>query len=134
MRNDFKIIKKLEIELASKDTRRSKELLSELLAEDFEEIGKSGKIFSKSDVLASLPNQGYQEIQLSQFRFVKLVDNIVLVKYQSSVNCRKALRPSIITFPQLDRPVNGSLSNPRTRRPKSSRNSSSSTGGSTPKF
>ena len=95
MRNDFKIIKKLEVELASKDTRRNKELLSELLAEDFEEIGKSGKIFSKSDVLASLPNQGYQEIQLSQFRFVKLVDNIVLVKYQSSVNCRKALRSSI---------------------------------------
>ena len=95
MRNDFKIIEKLEVELASKETRRSKELLSELLAEDFEEIGKSGHLFSKTEVISSLPNQGHQEIQLSEFRFVKLADNIVLVKYQSSTNDRKALRSSI---------------------------------------
>lgn len=95
MNDDFKIIEKLELELASKDTRKSAEQLSELLANDFEEIGKSGHVYSKYDVLSSLPNHPHQEIQLSEFRFVELSDNVVLVKYQSSVNDRKALRSSI---------------------------------------
>ncbi len=45
------LIKNLEVELLQPEVRKSKERLNELLADDFFEIGESGKKYSKQDIL-----------------------------------------------------------------------------------
>ena len=44
-------IKSLEVELLHPEVRKSKERLNELLADDFFEIGESGKNYNKQDIL-----------------------------------------------------------------------------------
>ncbi|HAQ48986.1 MAG TPA: DUF4440 domain-containing protein, partial [Glaciecola sp.] len=48
---EFGIIKQLELELSNPATRKSKDRLDVLLADDFEEIGKSGTRYSKTDII-----------------------------------------------------------------------------------
>lgn len=95
MENDFKIIEKLELELSSSEVRKDEDRLSQLLADDFEEFGKSGNVFNKADTLSALTNEEYQEISFSDFRFIGLSDDTVLVKYKSRCNDVKALRSSV---------------------------------------
>ena len=57
MNNLSDLIKNLETELLQPEVRKSKERLNELLADDFYEIGESGKQYNKQDILNDLPNQ-----------------------------------------------------------------------------
>ncbi len=92
---DFKVVERLELELSDKDVRKDPERLAEILHQDFEEIGKSGRVFSKSAILSLLTNEEHQPITYSQFRFTKLSDNSVLLKYQSHCNGISARRSSV---------------------------------------
>ena len=95
MNNDFKTVQKLEFELISLDVRKNIDRLETLLSEDFEECGKSGNIFNKEDVIYSLLNEDYQKISLSNFRFVQISNDSILVKYDSVCNGAKAHRISV---------------------------------------
>lgn len=95
MDGDFEIIKGLELELASSEGRKNLERLAKLLSEDFEECGKSGKVFNKTDIINLLGNEEYQKIGFSNFRFTKISDAAVLVKYESDCRAVKAHRSSL---------------------------------------
>lgn len=67
--------------------------MDELLADDFEEYGSSGRVFQKSDVLET-PCMGAAYV-LSDFTFFDLAQGVALVKYTSVVSGQVALRSSI---------------------------------------
>lgn len=83
----------LEMELVSHSARGSAERINELLSEDFEEFGSSGKVITKADVLkadGSLP-----EYELSDFSVQILGENAALVKYRASTTGQNSYRSSV---------------------------------------
>jgi len=95
MHQDFIQIEALENELIQESTKKDAQRLSELLADDFEEIGKSGKVYCREDYIASIPNSTHEKISLQGFRFKKLSETVVFVKYISCHESCKAFRSSI---------------------------------------
>ena len=77
------LIKSLETELLQPKVRKSKERLNELLADDFYEIGESGKQYNKQDILNDLPKQTEVKITIQNFNAVEISPGIVLVTYQA---------------------------------------------------
>ena len=67
--------------------------MNELLADEFEEYGSSGRIFRKSDILANLTLD--IDYELSDFSFSDLALGITLVKYKSATKGQTALRSSV---------------------------------------
>jgi glyoxylase I family protein len=74
-------IKQLEVELLSKDTRKDAERLNELLSDEFIEIGKSGKIYTKQAVIETLNNEGDFEAEIVSWKVTFLTDTIALAVY-----------------------------------------------------
>lgn len=67
--------------------------MDDLLADNFEEFGSSGRAFRKSDVLDNPYTN--DNCDLSNFTFVDLAQRVTLVKYKSAARGRTALRSSI---------------------------------------
>jgi len=95
MDSEYEIIQKLEVKISSKSVRSSPSLLSELLHDQFEEFGKSGKIFKKEDIVSELPKWTHFEIELSNVRFTRLSSKSILIKYLCTSNGTKSNRSSI---------------------------------------
>ena len=74
----------LEERLLQHTTRRSSERLRELLAEDFVELGSSGRIFNREEIIAALRSEAPGKRELSNFKTKVLADGLVLVTYRSS--------------------------------------------------
>ena len=91
----FEMIMNFELELVSCEGRRSTARLAALLHDEFEEVGKSGRVYGKVDTLALLPEERYQVIELRAFRFRRLADDTVLVKYLSESQGVVARRSSV---------------------------------------
>lgn len=78
------LIFELETSLHKKEVRNSHERVSELLTEDFIEFGKSGKIYSKQDILERLTKERVDlEIKVSNFEVKKLAESAVLATYSA---------------------------------------------------
>ncbi|MCB0337527.1 MAG: nuclear transport factor 2 family protein, partial [Bdellovibrionales bacterium] len=81
--------------------RMSQVRLEELIADDFREIGASGKYFDKSEVLKSLPSEEPTKICSSDYEIFSLTPELAQVLYQSwredddGVPVRKARRSSL---------------------------------------
>ncbi len=88
----------LEKALLSNEVRRNVEALSELIADDFIEFGKSGKVWNKGDVLASLPLENEIQYEIANFRVTFETSSIVCVEYQLSEDGEISLRRSIWKF------------------------------------
>lgn len=82
--DDYEIIKNLELELVNPITRRNTDRLNELLSDDFEEVGSSGRIYSKRDILDILPVSSDVNYELNDFRFINLSGDCILVKYKAN--------------------------------------------------
>ena len=96
MENDInEELSRLEIELVSPETRANVGRLAELIHDRFEEIGASGRIYNKDELLESLPKQPGPTYELSSFRFEEIGEDHVLLKYESRVAGKRALRSSI---------------------------------------
>ena len=95
MKDTFALIETLELEIATQSSRKNSARLAQLLADDFQEFGKSGKIYSKEQIIALLSDEAPREIALSNFTFKALANDAVLVTYQSSSNGISANRSSI---------------------------------------
>ena len=67
--------------------------MAELLADDFEEYGSSGRVFRKSDVLESVG--GAVAYSLSEFTCHDIAQGVTLVKYLSETENSTALRSSL---------------------------------------
>lgn len=95
MNNNFDIVKALEIELARREVRENSLRISELLHDEFEEFGKSGKIFTKEDILSKMPSWEYFETKLENFRYIELSSRCLLLKYKSNIGGIEANRSSV---------------------------------------
>jgi hypothetical protein len=85
LRYDLDLIQSLEEELLKQTVRGSREAVSELLAENFVEFGRSGGVHRKEDVVRSLAAEGAENSQAtaSNFELTSLADDVVLLTYRS---------------------------------------------------
>ncbi|WP_100642626.1 DUF4440 domain-containing protein [Alteromonas facilis] len=92
---EFEIIRNLELELNDPAIRKDKQRLAALISEDFEEIGKSGRKFTKSDIINELVNEEPVAFSTHDFNFIVLAEDCILVKYQTTIDQQSAYRCSI---------------------------------------
>ena len=76
------LIKVLELELLQPGVIKSKERLNELIADNFLEIGASGKNYSKQDILNKLPQQPETKLALQDFNTIEISPDTILATYQ----------------------------------------------------
>lgn len=74
-------IRQLEMELLSMDTRRDAERLNELIADEFTEIGKTGRIYTKKKVIEALNDEDDFEAEIVSWKVTFLTDTIALAIY-----------------------------------------------------
>jgi hypothetical protein len=90
----------LEQALLQPEVRRSAARLDDLLADGFREIGSSGRMFTRADILEALPAEsGAAVFSMSDFEIVQLSADVVLATYTvtKTVDARttRSLRSSI---------------------------------------
>ena len=81
----------LERVLHRKSTRRSKEKLNELLHDDFEEIGASGRTYNKDQIIEELLNEMPFIINASDFELRIFSEDIAQLKYKTKSTARNNL-------------------------------------------
>lgn len=89
-------IRQLEEKLLTSEVRSSRIELKKLLADDFFEIGSSGRILYKGEVIAD-DGIGIVKMKLSDFEIHPLSDDIVLATYRifNEISNQHSLRSSI---------------------------------------
>tara|TARA_R110002049_G_scaffold233475_1_gene406787 strand:+ start:1230 stop:1580 length:351 start_codon:yes stop_codon:yes gene_type:complete len=92
-KSHHEILESQEKELVSSDVRKDRARMEELLADDFQEYGSSGRVFQKLDVLDA-PGVG-ATYKLSDFTFRDLAQGVTLVRYRSVTSSQTAMRSSI---------------------------------------
>lgn len=75
------IVKELELELLSPETRKSTKRLNELLADDFFEFTQSGTAHTKQDIINVLPKCPEEKFVVRDYNEKKLSADLVLVHY-----------------------------------------------------
>jgi hypothetical protein len=93
--DEYKLLQSLEQELVDPLTRKNSDRLHELISDDFEEFGSSGRSYRKSEVITLLANEETVNYKLGNFSFKTLSNDCILVKYKSQLNNVTALRSSI---------------------------------------
>ncbi len=94
-------IRKNEELLLQPHVRNSEKLLSELIADEFVELGSSGRIYNKSDVIKSLSTQRNFEWSIENFRAWHIEQKIILatytlsLKHESGGSPKKSIRSSL---------------------------------------
>ena len=79
-------LSKLEIELHQIEVRKDKNRLNELFHESFLEVGRYGKTYRKSDILANLQKQTISGTIWSQdYNLEVLSDDLALITYKSAM-------------------------------------------------
>jgi len=76
------LIKAFELELLQPEIRKSTERLDELIADEFLEIGESGKLYDKQDILTALPTQMGIKFSLSNFKATEISSDVVRATFQ----------------------------------------------------
>ncbi len=91
----LKLIQHLELSLLDPPIRQSKNALNKLIADDFVEFGKSGKIYNKQNILDALPTEKPKIFNMIDFEIRELSQDIVLARYKTIENGVVSLRSSI---------------------------------------
>ena len=96
---DFELLKRLEESLWREETRFDASYLERLLADDFTEIGRSGRVYSRAEIIAAPPHPIDAVLPLPEFAARLLSADTALVIYNSIVTyngmVEKARRTSI---------------------------------------
>jgi hypothetical protein len=89
-------IRELEEKLLTPEVRSSKSELQNLLADDFFEIGSSGRLLYKDEEISE-DGIGIVKMKLSDFELHPLADELVLATYRifNELNNQHSLRSSI---------------------------------------
>ena len=77
-------IRYLEMLLLDLNVRNSPTRLADLLCDDFIEIGQSGTIYNKMDIINTLSEDPHTDAQFSNFDIQALSENLILAKYTST--------------------------------------------------
>jgi hypothetical protein len=95
-------IRSLELRLLDPEVRATPEKLEELLADDFLELGSSGRTYDKREIVDVLQGESGLESSVQDFRIRQLGPDAVLATYQitarpaPSTDVRRSLRSSIL--------------------------------------
>ena len=89
------VLRRLEEELFERTVRQDGARLSELLAEDFQEFGSSGRVFTRAEIVAELRGETERTISLREFQARLVADKVVLVTYRATRV--EAKRPEVET-------------------------------------
>jgi len=95
------LLRELEARLMHTAEPDSAAVFDELLADDFVEFGRSGRVYDKHRVLEELPHQPPARIAIADFHVRQLADDLALVTYRTHVEgapaseARHAVRSSI---------------------------------------
>ena len=93
----------LETSLHTRQVRSSREVASQLLADEFIEFGSSGRVFDKPAIIASMMNDAnYPQIAVDEFATRDLAPDVVLVTYIAS-------RPATLFWPRAVRSLRSSI-------------------------
>jgi len=76
-------LRALEEELLRPEIRKDPIHVADLLADDFREFGKSGRVFDKSTVLTSLQEESTAQILMQDFTCTPVADHAALITYRS---------------------------------------------------
>jgi len=79
------LLKEKEIALQQPDVRKDMHQLGTILHDDFLEIGRSGKIYNKSDMMAELKHEEPIRFWSEDYKIKLISDGIALLTYVSSV-------------------------------------------------
>ena len=77
------LIKALELELLNPEVRRSKSRLDELIADNFFEIGVSGRQYKKQDVINQLSVEAELKFTIQNFNTNEISPDTILATYQA---------------------------------------------------
>lgn len=77
-------IVKLEIELHQPSVRKSRPRLDQLLHDSFIEIGRSGEIYDKEQILTSLQSEATHRVWSQDYALQPINDGLVLLTYRSA--------------------------------------------------
>jgi hypothetical protein len=82
----MKLLRSLEIELHQFETRSNLPRINQLIHSSFREIGYSGNIYSKSEILDSLLNeiQPTYSVWSQDYQFIELSEEMVQVMYKEA--------------------------------------------------
>jgi len=96
---DFEEVVALERRLLDPATRSSRIDLDELIADDFFEVGRSGRVWTKGEILESLLREQGPTIEIDSVRPRGICQDVILVTYRSrrvgTAQAAPALRSSI---------------------------------------
>jgi hypothetical protein len=75
-------IREAELELLSSSARHNPERLAVILSPDFAEIGRSGRRWTRDEIIASIGEEAHRDVPLtSDWLFNQVAPNLVLVNY-----------------------------------------------------
>jgi hypothetical protein len=81
----FEELKSVELELHKDETRRNRNRMEMLLHPDFVEFGRSGRRYSRADILNEFgPDSVLPAIHSERFRLVLLAEEVALLTYVSA--------------------------------------------------
>jgi hypothetical protein len=100
MQDPTRLLPELEHRLLDPAIRSNPAKAGKLLAEDFREFGSSGRIWSRSEILAHLAAEPPGHLEASHFEVTLLTPELALVTYRSTwfrdgAPPRQALRSSL---------------------------------------
>jgi hypothetical protein len=76
-------LRQLELQLLTRETRRNSGKVSSLLADEFREVGSSGKTFSKAEIISALQSEDSVHRSLGRFEAYPISDQAFLVTYRA---------------------------------------------------
>ncbi|MEH1770100.1 nuclear transport factor 2 family protein [Nostoc sp.] len=79
------LLRQLEERLLQPDVRKSAKDIMDLLADEFIEIGSSGRVFDKQQIIESLQNEPIEPLiqrSITEFKTLVLATGVILVIYR----------------------------------------------------
>ncbi|MEH2114663.1 nuclear transport factor 2 family protein [Nostoc sp.] len=79
------LLRQLEERLLQPDVRKSAKDIMDLLADEFIEIGSSGRVFDKQQIIESLQNEPIESLiqsSIAEFKTLILATGVILVTYR----------------------------------------------------
>jgi len=77
-------LRELEQSLLESSTRKNADVVASLLAGDFREFGTSGRVYSKTEIIAALQEESEGRISMRDFEARLLGEGIALATYIST--------------------------------------------------
>jgi hypothetical protein len=77
------LLRALEETLLDPAVRRDRARVEALLAEEFEEFGSSGRVWTREQILDLLASEDYERPSMEDFRCAVIAKNVALVTYRS---------------------------------------------------